>query len=137
MFSTTRDRGETPTLGDNYSRSFNDDGLGDEAGLCAGDGQRRQLANESRLGAGGENAANMAFLRVLLRAKLLQNSEEKCVGVGALKTPYCGVKYVVEAIKILLEKPETILMKEAIEEVTERIGKAGTIHPAKVAHSIH
>ena len=84
---------------------------------------------------GVENAANMAFLMVLLSAKLIKNSGEKCVGVLDLKTHYRGVKYVVEAIKILLEKPETILMKEAIEEVKERISKLGSIHQRKVAIS--
>ena len=84
---------------------------------------------------GVENAANMAFLMVNVSAKLLKNSSEKCVGVLDLKTHYRGVKYVVEAIKILLENPETILMKEAIEEVTERISKLGSIHQRKVAIS--
>ena len=101
-------------------------------------GRTKEAVSERiKIGSGRGNAANMAFLRVLLRAKSLQNSEEKCVGVGDLKTPYQGVKYVVEAIKILLEKPETILMKEAIEELTKRIGKAGTIHLSKVAYSTH
>ena len=84
---------------------------------------------------GVENAANMAFLMVNVSAKLIKNSDQKCVGVLDLKTHYRGVKYVVEAIKILLEKPETILMKEAIEEVKERISKLGSIHQRKVAIS--
>ena len=84
---------------------------------------------------GVENAANLSFLMVNVCAKLIKNSEEKCVGVLDLKTHYRGVKYVVEAIKILLEKPETILMKEAIEEVTERISQLGSIHQRKVIYS--
>lgn len=84
---------------------------------------------------GVENAANIAFLMVNLSAKLIKNSEEKCVGVLDLKTQYRGVKYAVEAIKILLKNPETILMKEAIEEVTERISKLGGIHQRKTATS--
>ena len=84
---------------------------------------------------GVENAANLAFLMVNVSAKLLKNSDEKCVGVLDLKTQFRGVKYAVEAIKILLEKPETILMKEAIEEVTERISQLGSIHQRKVAYS--
>ncbi len=84
---------------------------------------------------GVENAANLSFLMVLLSAKLLKNSEEKCVGVLDLKTHYRGVKYAVEAIKILLEKPDTILMKEAIEEVKARISQLGRIHQPKVADS--
>jgi putative transposase len=84
---------------------------------------------------GVENAANIAFLMVNISAKLLKNSNEKCVGINDLKTHFRGVKYVVEAIKILLKKPETILMKEAIEEVKERISKLGSIHQTKVASS--
>jgi len=84
---------------------------------------------------GVENAANLAFLMVLLSAKLLKNSDEKCVGVLDLKTHFRGVKYALETIKILLEKPDTILMKEAIAEVKERISKLGSIHQTKVASS--
>jgi putative transposase len=84
---------------------------------------------------GVENAANLAFLMVNVSAKLLKNSDEKCVGVLDLKTHFRGVKYAVEAIKILLEKPDTILMKEAIEEVKERISQLGSIHQRKVASS--
>jgi len=84
---------------------------------------------------GVENAANLSFLMVLLSAKLTKKSGEKCVGVLDLKTHYRGVKYALETIKILLEKPETILMKEAIEEVKERISKLGSIHQRKTATS--
>ncbi len=84
---------------------------------------------------GVENAANMAFLMVNMSAKLIKNSDEKCVGVLDLKTQYRGVKYVVEAIKILLEKADTIIKKEAIEEARERISQLGSIHQRKVAHS--
>jgi len=84
---------------------------------------------------GVENAANLAFLMVNVSAKLLKNSDEKCVGVLDLKTQFRGVKYVVEAIKILLEKPDTILMTEAIEEVKERISQLGSIHQRKVVNS--
>ena len=68
-------------------------------------------------------------------AKLIKNSKEKCDGVLDLKTHYRGVKYAREAIKMLLEKAETIIMKEAIEEVKERISKLGMIHQSKVATS--
>ncbi len=84
---------------------------------------------------GVENAANLAFLMVNVSAKLIKNSGEKCVGVLDLKTQFRGVKYAVEAIKILLEKPDTILMKEAIEEVKARISQLGSIHQRKVANS--
>ena len=82
---------------------------------------------------GVENAANLSFLLVNVSAKLLQNSTEKCIGVLDLKTRFRGVKYALEAIKILLEKPETILMPEAIEEVKSNISQLGRIHPAKAA----
>ncbi len=84
---------------------------------------------------GVENAANMAFLMVNMSAKLITESEEKCVGVLDLKTHYRGVKYVVEAIKILQEKAETIIKKEAIEEARERISQLGSIHQRKVVVS--
>jgi len=84
---------------------------------------------------GVENAANLAFLMVLLSAKLIKNSGAKCVGVLDLKTHFRGVKYALETIKILLEKPDTILMNEAIEEVKERISQLGSIHRTKVANS--
>jgi len=84
---------------------------------------------------GVENAANLAFLMVNVSAKLIKNSDEKCVGVLDLKTQFRGVKYAVETIKILLEKPDTILMKEAIKEVKERISQLGSIHQRKVANS--
>ena len=58
---------------------------------------------------GVENAANLAFLMVNVSAKLIKNSGAKCVGVLDLKTHFRGVKYALETIKILLEKPETIL----------------------------
>ena len=84
---------------------------------------------------GVENAANLAFLLVNVSAKLLQNSDEKCVGVLDLKTRFRGLKYAVEAIKILLEKPATILMPEVIEEVKARISQLGSIHQTKAASS--
>ena len=84
---------------------------------------------------GVENAANRAFLLVNVSAKLLPNSDEKCVGVLDLKTRFRGLKYAVEAIKILLEKPATILMPEVIEEVKARISQLGSIHQTKAASS--
>jgi len=81
---------------------------------------------------GVENAANLSFLMVNVSAKLLKNGEEKCVGINDLKTHFRGVKYAVEAIKILLEKPDTVLMKEVIEEVKARISKLGCIHHRKI-----
>ena len=77
---------------------------------------------------GVENAANLSFLMVNVSAQLLKSSAAKCVGINDLKTRYRGVRYAVETIKILLEKPETILMREVLEQVKERIGKLGSIH---------
>ncbi len=59
---------------------------------------------------GVENAANLSNRVVNVSAKLIKNSGEKCVGIVDLKTPYRGVKYALETIKIVLEKPETILI---------------------------
>ena len=84
---------------------------------------------------GVENAANLAFLMVNVSAKMLTNSEEKCVGVLDLKTHFRGIKYALETIKILQEKAEGILIEGAIEQVTERMSKLGRIHQPKVAIS--
>jgi putative transposase len=77
------------------------------------------------------NAANLAFLMVLLSAKLLKNSKEKLVGINDLKTHYRGAKYAVWIIKKVLPNPEPILIKQIIEEVS----RLGSIHQAKTATS--
>ncbi len=84
---------------------------------------------------GVENAANLSFLMVSMSAKLIADSGEKCVSINDLKTHYRGVKYLTEAIKILLKKPETKIKKEAIEEAKERISQLGSIHQRKVVAS--
>ena len=84
---------------------------------------------------GVENAVNLSFLMVQVSAKLLQNGDEKGGSVLDLKTRFRGVKYALEAIKILLEKPETIVMPAAIEEVKTRISQLGLIHRTNVASS--
>ena len=83
---------------------------------------------------GVENAANLALMMVNVSAKLLKNEEANCVGIEDLKTHFRGVKYALEVIKILQEKAETILMKETIEEVKQKLSKFGSIHQSKVAH---
>ena len=83
---------------------------------------------------GVENAANLALMMGTVSAKLLKTSEENCVGIGDLKTHFRGVKYALEAIKILQEKAETVLMKETIAEIKRRLSKFGCIHKSKVAH---
>ena len=80
---------------------------------------------------GVENASNLAFLMVLLSAKLLKNSEEKLIGINDLKTHYRGAKYARWIIKKVLPNAEPILMKQIIEEV----GRLGSIHQVKSATS--
>ncbi len=77
---------------------------------------------------GVENAANLAFLMVLLSSKLLKNSQGKCVGINDLKSRYRGVKYAVETIKLVMKKPEAIL----INQIKEEIGRLGSIHQPKL-----
>jgi len=73
---------------------------------------------------GVKNASNLAFLMVLLSAKLLKSSKEKIVGINDLKAHYRGAKYAVLIIKKVLEKPEPFLIKQIIEEVS----KLGSIY---------
>jgi protein associated with RNAse G/E len=80
---------------------------------------------------GVANASNLAFLRVLLSAKLLKNSEEKLRGINDLKTHYRGAKYARWIIKKVLKNPESTLMNQIIEEV----GRLGSIHQAQTATS--
>lgn len=70
---------------------------------------------------GVENAANLAFLMVLLSAKILKNSAEKWVGINDLKTQFRGIKYALLTLKKVVKKPDPILMKQIIEEVS-RLG---------------
>ena len=70
-----------------------------------------------------------------MSAKLIANSGENCDGILDLKTHFRGVKYAMETIKIVLEKAEGIIIKEAIEQVKERMSKLGSIHQPKVAIS--
>lgn len=80
---------------------------------------------------GVENAANLAFMMVLLSAKLIKNGDGKWVGINDLKTHYRGVKYAVLTLKRVLKKPEPILMKQIIEEVS----RLGSIYQTKSASS--
>ncbi|MCA1638487.1 MAG: transposase, partial [Acidobacteria bacterium] len=73
---------------------------------------------------GVENGANISFLMVNLSAKLLQESEGKCVSINDLKSQFRGVKYAVETIKLIQPKAESIL----IEKVKEAISRIGSIH---------
>ena len=73
---------------------------------------------------GVTNAANLAFLMVLLSAKLQTDSAEGVVGIHDLKTQYRGAKYAVMVIKKVLKNPEPILINRIIEEV----GRLGSIY---------
>ncbi len=73
---------------------------------------------------GVENAANLSFLMVNLSAKLLTESNGKCVGINDLKSQFRGVKYALETIKLIQPKAESIL----IEKVKEAISRIGSIH---------
>jgi putative transposase len=85
--------------------------------------------NQTEEGVG--NASNLAFMMVLLSGKLQTNSQEKIVGINDLKTHYRGAKYAVLIIKKVLPKPEPILIKQIIEEVS----KLGSIYRTTSATS--
>jgi len=76
---------------------------------------------------GVENAANLAFLMVNVSSKLLKNKAEKGVGINDLKTQFRGIKYAVLTLKKVVKKPEPILMKQIIEEVS----RLGSIYQPK------
>jgi hypothetical protein len=76
---------------------------------------------------GVENAANLSFLMVNVSAKLLKMCAGKWVGINDLKTHYRGVKYAILTLKKVVEKPEPILMKRIIEEVS----RLGSIYQRK------
>ena len=80
---------------------------------------------------GVANAANLAFMMVLLSAKLLKNNEEKLTGINDLKTHYRGAKYAVLVLKKVLKNPEPILINQIIEEV----GRLGSIYRTQSATS--
>ncbi|HEX4951578.1 MAG TPA: transposase [Blastocatellia bacterium] len=84
---------------------------------------------------GVENAANLSFLLVNVSAKMRADSAAKEEGVLDLKTRFRGCKYALEAIKMLLENPETIISPAAIEDVQTRISQLGRIHRPKAAAS--
>jgi len=71
-----------------------------------------------------ENGANLSFLMVNLSAKLLKESDGKCIGINDLKSQFRGVKYATETIKLIQPKAEHIL----IEKVKEAISRIGSIH---------
>jgi len=76
---------------------------------------------------GVENAASLSFMMILLSAKLLKNKAANGVGINDLKTQFRGIKYAVLTLKKVLKKPEPILMKQIIEEVS----RLGSIYQPK------
>jgi putative transposase len=76
---------------------------------------------------GVENAASLSFMMILLSAKLLKNKTPNWVGINDLKTRFRGIKYAVLTLKKVLKKPEPILMKQIIEEVS----RLGSIYQPK------
>lgn len=80
---------------------------------------------------GVKNAANLSFMIVNVSAKLIKNGNGKSVGINDLKTHYRGVKYAVLALKRVVKKPQPILMKQIIEEVS----RLGSIYQPKATAS--
>ena len=72
------------------------------------------------------NAANLSMFMVNVSAKLLTplRLEHSQWSVLDLKTRYRGAKYLHETLKILPQKPDTIV----IEQIAERLGSIGAIH---------
>lgn len=80
---------------------------------------------------GVENAANLAFLMVLLSAKLLRQRANRCLGINDLKSQFRGEYYALETIKIVEPKAEENL----IEKVKAVISRIGSIHRYPVSSS--
>ena len=72
------------------------------------------------------NAANLSMFRVNVSAKLRERfaAEHPSFGVLDLKARYRAEKYLQETLKILPQKPETIV----IDELAEHLGSIGAIH---------
>ena len=76
----------------------------------------------------GTNAANPSFFMVNFSSVLLRqyrkNNPE--FSVLDLKSHYRGYRYVAETIKLLPQKPDSILLAE----VFQQIARLGMVHPA-------
>ena len=72
------------------------------------------------------NAANLSMFMVNVGAKLREmfGSEHPGLGVLDIKARYRGLKYLQETLKILPQKPETIV----IHNIAEHLGSIGAIH---------
>ena len=78
------------------------------------------------------NAANLSMFMVNVSAKLLAplRLEHAEASVLDLKAHYRGMKYFRETLKILPQKPDSIV----IDQIAERLGSIGAIHqtPAQI-----
>ena len=72
------------------------------------------------------NAANLSMFMVNVSEKLREMSGSEHTGFGVLdiKARYRGLKYLHETLKILPQKPETIV----IDNIAEHLGSIGAIH---------
>lgn len=73
------------------------------------------------------NAANLSMFMVNVSAKLCEmfgNPEQPGFGMLDIKARYRGLKYLQETLKILPQKPETIV----IDNIAEHLGAIGAIH---------
>ena len=73
-----------------------------------------------------KNAANLSMFMVNVSAKLREMFAAEHPGLGVLdvKARYRGLKYLQETLKILPQKPETIV----IHNIAEHLGSIGAIH---------
>ena len=73
-------------------------------------------------------AANLSMFMVNVSAKFREmfSSEHPGFGILDLKARYRGLKYLQETLKILPQKPETIV----IDDIAEHLGSIGAIHYA-------
>lgn len=81
---------------------------------------------------GVTNAVNLSFLLVSVSSLMLKKNEEGLKSVLDLKSYYRAMKYVRETIKMLVKKPEPIL----IERIKEGVGSLGRIHTGKVTVTV-
>jgi putative transposase len=79
--------------------------------------------------AGVTNAANISFFMVSLSQVMLKDEAQSRQSVLDLKCYYRALKYIAETIKMLVEKPEGLLL----EEIIEQVGSLGRIHTSGVA----
>jgi putative transposase len=73
------------------------------------------------------NAANLALFMVNFSSALLQPFRQQCpdYSILDLKSHYRGYRYASETIKMLLEKPDAILLAD----IFQQIARLGAIHP--------